>query len=158
MKNVLCFILMISCILGMFGCRSKDTALETSDFVNTSIQNAENWSEQDIISMFSCVKETEWEYIDCVLIPDFSGDCIGAVLFWDDKNETSNVAFFDEDGDYQQCGTSARLSATPDFTYRGDGEVTFQLETEEGTIYNYSIIISVDGNNVNFKAKDDLEK
>ena len=60
--------------------------------------------------MFSHAQETDWEYIDCVLIPDHASDRIGAVLFWNDKEETSNVAFFDADGYFQQCGTYAKMS------------------------------------------------
>ena len=166
MNRVLIFILTTVCILGMFGCGSKDTVTKTSDFDSNSIQNKDNgnpnmeksWSEQDIMFMFSQAKETDWEYIDCVLISDHAGDRIGAVLFWDDKKKTSNVAFFDEDGYFQQCSTYAKVSAKSDFTYLGDGAVKFKLETDDGTIYNYTITISIDGGNVNFTAEDDLPK
>ncbi|MDD6308992.1 MAG: hypothetical protein PUB07_06565 [Clostridia bacterium] len=61
MNRVLIFILATVCILGMFGCGSKDTVTETSDFDSNSIQNKDNgnpnmeksWSEQDIMFMFS---------------------------------------------------------------------------------------------------------
>ena len=33
-----------------------------------------------------------------------------------------------------------------------------EFETEDGIIYNYTITISIDGSNVNFKAEDDLPK
>ena len=166
MKRVLIFILMTVCILEMPSCGSKDAMPKTSDSVSNPVQNAEtsklneekNWSEQDIASMFSHAQETDWEYIDCVLIPDHASDRIGAVLFWNDKNQTSNVAFFDADGYFQQCGTYAKMPAEPDFTYLGDGAVTFKLETDDGTIYNYTLTISIDGSNVNFKAEDDFPK
>ena len=108
--------------------------------------------------MFSLVQETDWEYIDCVLIPDHASDRVGAVLFRNDKEQTSNVAFFDADGYFQQYGTYARMSDKPDFQYLGGGAVTFKLETEDGIIYNYTITISIDDSNVNFKAEDDLPK
>ena len=38
------------------------------------------------------------QYIDCVLIPDHASDRVGAVLFRNDKEQSSNVAFFDADG------------------------------------------------------------
>ena len=128
---------------------------------NTDISNLNGgkiWSEQDIVSMFSLVQETDWEYIDCVLIPDHASDRVGAVLFRNDKEQTSNVAFFDADGYFQQYGTYARMSDEPDFQYLGGGAVTFRLETEDGIIYNYTITISIDDSNVNFKAEDDLPK
>lgn len=166
MKIVLIFVLMTVCILGMSSCGSKDAMPKTSDSVSNPVQNAEtsklneekNWSEQDIASMFSHAQETDWEYIDCVLIPDHASDRIGAVLFWNDKNQTSNVAFFDADGYFQQCGTYAKMSVEPDFMYLGDGAVTFKLETEDGTIYNFTLTISIDGGNVYFNAEDDLPK
>lgn len=166
MKRALIFILMTVCILGMSACGSKDAMPETSDSVSNPVQitdtsnlNGEKiWSEQDIASMFSLVQEIDWEYIDCVLIPDHASDRIGAVLFRNDKEKTSNVAFFDADGYFQPYGTYARMSDEPDFQYLGDGAVTFKLETEAGTIYNYTLTISIDGSNVNFKAEDNLPK
>lgn len=166
MKRVLIFILMTVCILGMSGCASKDATLKESNSISNSDQNADtsnperrkNWSEQDIASMFSHVQETDWEYIDCVLIPDHASDRIGAVLFYNDKKQTSNVAFFDADGDFQQCGTFAKMSAEPGFKYLGDGAVTFKLETEDGTVYNCTLTISIDDSEVNFKVEDDLAK
>ena len=62
------------------------------------------------------------------------------------------------DGYFQQYGTYARMSDEPDFQYLGGGAVTFRLETEDGIIYNYTITISIDDSNVNFKAEDDLPK
>ena len=56
------------------------------------------------------------------------------------------------------AGRYARMSDEPDFQYLGGGAVTFKLETEDGIIYNYTITISIDGSNVNFKAEDDLPK
>ena len=166
MKRALLFIFMTVCVLGMSACSSKDAMPETSDSASNPVQNTDIsnlnggkiWSEQDIVSMFSLVQETDWEYIDCVLIPDHASDRVGAVLFRNDKEQTSNVAFFDADGYFQQYGTYARMSDEPDFQYLGGGAVKFRLETEDGIIYNYTITISIDDSNVNFKAEDDLPK
>ena len=166
MKRALLFIFMTVCVLGMSACSSKDAMPETSDSASNPVQNTDIsnlnggkiWSEQDIVSMFSLVQETDWEYIDCVLIPDHASDRVGAVLFRNDKEQTSNVAFFDADGYFQQYGTYARMSDEPDFQYLGGGAVTFRLETEDGIIYNYTITISIDDSNVNFKAEGDLPK
>lgn len=102
MKRALLFIFMTVCVLGMSACSSKDAMPETSDSASNPVQNTDIsnlnggkiWSEQDIVSMFSLVQETDWEYIDCVLIPDHASDRVGAVLFRNDKEQTSNVAFF----------------------------------------------------------------
>lgn len=117
-----------------------------------------NWyvSEEDIQSMFSALQKEDWTYADCVRFPDRASGCVGAVLFWDDEQKTTHVAFFDEDGDYQQCGIDARLADEPDFTYLGDGTVTFQMKTEDGSTYPYTIAISKNGSDVRFKTEDGL--
>ncbi len=166
MNRVLIFILTAVCVLGLSSQSRKDSVPETSDFVSIPVQSMEtgnpnegkSWTEQDVTLMFSRVRETDWEYIDCVLMPDHASDRIGAVLFWNDKEKTSSVAFFNADGFYHQCGTYARLSEKPDFTYLGDGAVTFKLESDDGTIYHFTITISIEGSNVNFKTEDDLPK
>ena len=169
MRKALMIFLMWGCLLGLFGCSSADTALETSSVSNAPVQSTEvsgtderganekvSWSEEDIKSMFFQAKGENWEYADCVLIPDQASERIGAVLFWDNEKGTSNVAFFDAAGDCLWCGTYAKLSAEPDFTYVGDGTVTFKLETEDGVNYTYKVTILVDGDNVNFRTEDDL--
>lgn len=164
MKKVLAFILTFVCIFGMYGCGSTGTVAETSNSAGNPVQNADDtqpnekkdWSEQDIISLFDQSRETDWEYIDCILISDHASDHIGAVLFRDDQKQTGNVAFFDENGVYQKCGVSAKIPDEPDFTYLGDGAVTFKLEADDGTIYNCTLTISIDDGNVTFKAEDDL--
>lgn len=160
MKKCLIFIFMTVCIWGISGCSSQDASVNASDPVSHSVQNTseqeENWIEEDIILMFSKVKETDWEYIDCELMPDHASDRIGAVLFWDAQSGTSNVAFFDADGFYQLSGVYEKMSDQPDFTYLGDGAVTFKLETEDGTIYHYTLTISIYDSDVYFKAEADL--
>ena len=115
MKRALLFIFMTVCVLGMSACSSKDAMPETSDSASNPVQNTDIsnlnggkiWSEQDIVSMFSLVQETDWEYIDCVLIPDHASDRVGAVLFRNDKEQSSNVAFFAtmSSGEFKKAGT-----------------------------------------------------
>lgn len=130
-----------------------------SNLQNTDAElydDANSLSEQDIISVFTEVREPEWEYVDCAIFPDLAYGQIGAVLFWDNKKETSSVAFFDENGCFQQCGTYARMAGNPDFTYLGNGKVTYQMQTDTGEIYTYVLMISIDGNGVHFVAEDNL--
>lgn len=77
-------------------------------------------------------------------------------FFWNSTNKTSNVAFFDGDGYFQQSGIYAKAADEPNFTYLGDGAVTYQLKHEDGIVYNYTLTISIDGGGVNFKAESDL--
>ena len=121
-------------------------------------QEEKTWSEQDLRSMFSNITRTDPEYIDCVLMPDHASDRVGAVLFRNNTHGTSNVAFFDADGYFQQCGTYAQTADEPNFTYLGDGAVTFQLKAEDNTVYNYTLTLSIEGNGVYFKAEDNLYK
>ncbi len=164
MKRALIFVLTVFCVFGMSGCGRTDSVPETSEPVSVPAQTVEtgspeggtNWSEQDILDLFLRVRKKDWEYRDCVLMPDRAGDRVGAVLFRNDPEGTSSVAFFRADGSYQQCGTYAKLPVNPGFTYLGNGTVTFQLESEDGAIYNFTITISVDGSDVNFKTESDL--
>lgn len=161
MKRVLIFILTAVCLFGMASCGRKASAPETSEPVSIPVETVETrnpdgekvWSEQDLTTMFSQVRKTDWEYIDCALMPDHASDRVGAVLFRNAREGTSSVAFFQADGSYQQCGAYAKLSAKPGFTYLGNGAVTFQLESEDGTIYDFTITISIEGSNVNFKTE-----
>ena len=54
---------------------------------DTELYDANSLSEQDLISVFTEVREPEWEYVDCAIFPDLAYDQIGAVLFWDNKKE-----------------------------------------------------------------------
>lgn len=165
MKRVFVLLLAIACIFAASGCKSGSTMTETSTYtsndtvpettIHTSSPSMSDWSEQDIMAMFSQVKKSDWQYIDCVLIPDYASNRIGAVLFWDDTEGKSSVAFFDADGYYQQCGVYAKVSSDPGFTYLGDGSVTYKLEKEDGTTYNCTLAISTDGDNVQFKVEAD---
>ena len=116
------------------------------------------WTEQEIASMFYRMnQEGKLEYIDCVLVSDKASDRVGAVLFWNPDEETTNVAFYDEDGFANRCGVYAKPAPDSDFEYLGDGKVTFQLETEDGVIYRHALTISVDGSDVFFVSEDDLQ-
>ncbi len=165
MKKVLILIVIIASLLGVSGC-GRGTAAENTSVPTTNMTNAtntpdtteKNWSEEDIVNMFSQVQETTWEYIDCVLISDYASDRVGALLFWDNQKKTSSVAFFRADGHSQQCGIYAKTSADPDFRYLGDGAVTFQAESEDGISYHCTITISIDGENVNFKVDTDFNQ
>lgn len=166
MKKIWFFLLVSTCILDISGCGSRPDLSDTSPSASEPIQTTEvrslserkTWSKQELAALFSGAKETEWEYIDCAVFSDYACNRIGAVLFEDKNRGTSNVAFFDSDGFFHQSGTYAKTAEEPDFTYLGDGTVTFKLEAEDGTIYHYTLTIFIDGVYVSFKAEDDLHK
>ena len=142
MKKTAIFLILLLSIPGISGCGGSQNPASavTAEEGMTSAENGgdtdeKNWSRQEILSMFENVKEDCWSVAGCVPISDDAYDRVGAVLFYDSETETSNTAFFDEEGNYQMCGVSAKIYSEPDFTYHGDGVVTFYLEAEEGSAY-----------------------
>ena len=136
---------------------SMETVPESSGLFTEPVPE-KVWTEQEISSMFYRMnREGKLEYIDSVLVSDKASDRVGAVLFWDPDEETTNVAFYDEEGFASQCGVYAKPAPDPDFEYLGDGKVTFQLETEGGVVYRHALTISVDGSDVFFVSEDDLQ-
>lgn len=146
MKKIVVLLVIASCLFGMFGCSKKESPENLT------------YTEQDIFTMFTNAKEEDWDVIDSVVITDNAYDMVGAVLFWDNENETANVAFLDADGNFQKCGTYAKVADPADFSYLGNGKVKYKLVTDGGVIYNYTLTISIDGSDVHFKAEDDLTK
>ncbi len=144
MKKIAVFLAVILCTFGIISCTCQDKPKE--------------WTKESITAIFESDAREPWEVVDCVLMSDNAFDMVGAVLFLDNEKESVNVAFMDKDGHYQQCGTYATLSEEADFTYLGNGAVTFKLLAKDGTVYNYTLSISIDGNKVDFTAEDDLTK
>ncbi len=137
---------------------SDNKEADYSSLTETIQNNDKIWTKQEIDSMFYRMNENEnLEYIDCVLISDKASDRIGAVLFWDPDKKTTNVAFYDKDGYAHQCGVYAKTASDPDFEYLGNGKVQFKLETENGTVYNHTLTISVNENSVNFISADNSD-
>lgn len=160
------YIIVLIYAIGLIACGNQNMSQNMpeagEEVEENTIQKEEKvWSEEEIIEMFMANRtdsqKWEYEYIDCVVIPDKASERIGAVLFKDTEDGATEVAFFDERGYSQQCGIHAEVADEPDFTYQGDGAVTFKLETGEKIIYNCTISILVDGNKTAFEITDDLE-
>ena len=144
MKRIAVFFAILFCAVGIIACTDRDKPTDRT--------------KESITAMFKEDAREPWEVVDCVLMSDEAFGMVGAVLFLDNEKESVNVAFIDKDGHYQQCGAYATLSEEADFTYLGDGAVTFKLLAEDGTAYNYTLTISIDGEKVDFTAEDDLAK
>lgn len=142
MKNFISAFMAVICVFGMIGCNFQ--------------KSKNNWNQQEILAIFEDAKEENWDILDCVVMNDSAYDMVGAVLFWDKEKEATNVAFFDADGHYQHCGTSAKTPDKAEFSYLGNGAVSFNLIKDDNTVYNYILTISIDGDKVHFKAEDDL--
>lgn len=118
------------------------------------IGTSKTWSEAEIITMFESVKENkDWQYVDCAVVTDQAYEQVGVVLFWNAKNETSDLAFFDAEGYYQTCGIQAKICDESQLTYEGNGVVTVPLISEDENVSSYQISISIDGENVHFVSK-----
>lgn len=119
------------------------------------VDGSEEWSKDEIIALFERTNaEEDWQIIDCVAVTDGAYDRVGVVLFWDNVNQVSNVAFLDSDGNYQKCGIHAGVYNDSELTYCGNGTVTFKLLTEDGTISHSKITFSITDEKVHFEHDD----
>lgn len=149
MKKIFALILSAVCILSLSACGRQNEP-------SSKAEEKSVFSEEDIISMFTNAKKDTWEYIACAVIDDRASDRVGAVLFCDRTSGDTSVAYFDADGDFQKCSTSARLADKPDFRYIGNGTVAFYLTAEDGTDYSYNLTLRSESGNIYFTASDDL--
>lgn len=161
MKKISMVLLIFIYTIGIVACGKQDVMSTNENVGKSTFQKEEkNWSEQEITEMFYSMTNGEigLQYLDCILMSDRASDRIGAVLFKNIEDGTTNIAFFDERGYSQQCGIYANVADYPELTYLGNGTVTFKLETDEHIIYNCTVSISVDGGNTAFVMTDDLQK
>lgn len=166
MKRLLILILALICLLAISGCNGKESV---EGFSATTAENPHNkeeidptdindWTEQQVTSMFINSMDDSWNIIDCILVPDYAYNRIGALLYWDSEKETTNVAFIDADGFSQSCGVYAKTYSNAGFTYLGNGKVAFVLESQDGETYNCNITLSVDSSYVHFTVENALAK
>ena len=160
MKKGIAALVLVVCIFALSGCGQNGAASSGSGESAQSTagqQSAQEteWTAQELKTQF-LEKNTNrnWTVIDCVPASDLAYDRVGVVLFTDSEKKTSNTAFMDKDGNCQQCGLYADVYSDPQLTYCGNGVVTFQLKTEEGTPNPYRISFSMEGPDVSFVAED----
>lgn len=146
---------------------SEDFSMATAEAILNTVtvspissdREEKTWTKQDITEMFYSMEHSDkLKLIDCVVMPDHFLDRIGAVLFEDTIKGTVKIEFFYEDGSVQQCGFSFHTKAddAPDFTYLGNGALSFKLETEEHTIGFYTL--TVDSNGMEAVTVDETPK
>ncbi len=117
-------------------------------------QDKTEWSLQEIESLFLDNAEQEWKLIKCVSVYDFAYDRVGGVLYTTENDtEYVNVAFMDEEGIMPQCGIEAVLDENTEFTYHGNGEVTFNVCSKDGVKYKQKIVFSKHDDAVNFVSE-----
>ena len=94
---------------------------------STGEQEKTEWSIQEITSLFSVNAESDWKMVECASVYDFAYDRVGVVLYTDSDTEYINIAFIDAEGFMQHCGVEAVLDENAEFTYHGNGEITFNF-------------------------------
>lgn len=167
MKRLIFIILTILLTVTFSACSNGS---DTPDISNSSTANEQSsatqnqysdkeWSEQEILTLFEAKAESNWTIIDCVRVADFAHDRIGVVLFVDNDNKHTNLAFMNAEGYYALCGTKAQLSTPAELKYCGNGIVTFMVQTDDGVAYECKITFSQseDRRETNFVLEDNLQ-
>ena len=108
------------------------------------------WTKSEIAELFKIKADPECTLVTCASIFDFAYDRVGVILYTDSKEGYIHVAFMDAEGNMQHCGVEAELLDSPEFTYLGNGEVTFKVCSKEGENYTQKISFSTDNEEVNF--------
>ena len=125
--------------------------------VNSEEINAENvrkdWTTQEIAELFKTNANEDCTLVACASMFDFAYDRVGVVLYTDSKEGYIHVAFMDAEGNMQHCGVEAEVLDSPEFTYLGNGEVTFKVCSKDGIDYIQKISFSVDEEGVNFVSE-----
>lgn len=114
------------------------------------------WTEEEIKSKFSdrFNQDKHLEIVDYEVVSDNAYERIGAVLLKDRDTGAAEVAFIDNEGDFQKLGISAELAPEPEFTYIGNGVVSFKLLTVEGTLYTCEVSFTKENDEIKFVVKE----
>ena len=145
--------------IGIIGGADGPTAIFIGKNTEVNIDeiNTENvgkdWTTQEIAELFKTKADEDCTLVTCASMFDFAYDRVGVVLYTDSKEGYSHVAFMDAEGNMQHCGVEAELLDSPEFTYLGNGEVTFKVCSKDGENYTQKIAFSVDGEGVNFVSE-----
>lgn len=116
-------------------------------------EDLKEWSIQEITSLFSEHAEPDWKLADGISVYDFAYERVGVILYTESDTEYVNIAYMDAEGVMHHCGIEAVLDENPEFTYHGNGEVTFNVRSEDGKKYTQKITFSRDRESVNFVSE-----
>ena len=145
--------------IGIIGGADGPTAifiLKDADVDSTEMKEkgaGKKWTTQEIAELFKIKAEPDCTLVTCTDMFDFAYDRVGVILYTDSKEGYIHVAFMDAKGNMQHCGVEAELLDLPEFTYLGNGEVTFKVCSKDGTSYTQKISFSVDEERVNFVSQ-----
>ena len=130
---------------------SKDADVDFNEMKEESV--GKEWTTQEIAELFKIKADADCTLVTCTGMFDFAYDRVGAILYTDGKAGYIHVAFMDKEGNLQHCGVEAKLVESPEFTYWGNGEVTFKVCSKDGINYIQKIAFSVDEEGVNFVSE-----
>ena len=145
--------------IGIIGGADSPTAIFISRDADTDIDEMKDenvrkdWTTQEIAELFKTNANEDCTLVACASMFDFAYDRVGVVLYTDSKEGYIHVAFMDAEGNMQHCGVEAEVLDSPEFTYLGNGEVTFKICSKDGIDYIQKISFSVDEEGVNFVSE-----
>ena len=149
--------------IGIIGGADGPTAIFVAENIDVDIAEieindvAKEWTKQEIVELFKTKADKDCTLITCASMSDFAYDRVGVVLYLDSKEGYIHVAFMDKDGNMQHCGVEAELADMPEFTYLGNGEVSFRVHSKDGENYTQIVSFSVDDEAVNFVSESRYE-
>ena len=88
------------------------------------------WTTSEISELFKRKTDEDCTLITCASVYDFAYDRVGVILYTNSKEGYIHVAFMDKEGNMQHCGVEATIIDSPEFTYLGNGEVTFKVSSK----------------------------
>lgn len=130
---------------------SKDADVDFNEMKEESV--GKEWTTQEIAELFKIKADADCTLVTCTGMFDFAYDRVGVILYTDSKEGYIHVAFMGAEGNMQHCGVEAELADSLEFTYWGNGEVTFKVCSKDGTSYTQKISFSVDEERVNFVSE-----
>lgn len=130
---------------------SKDADVDSNGMKEESA--VKKWTTQEIAELFKIKADPDCTLVACTGVFDFAYDRVGVILYTDSKEGYIHVAFMDAKGNMQHCGVEAELADSSEFTYLGNGEVTFKVYSKDGISYTQKISFSVDEERVNFVSE-----
>ena len=149
--------------IGIIGEADGPTAIFAAENTDVDIEEikindvAKEWTKQEIAEMYKTKADKDYTLITCAGMSDFAYDRVGVILYTGRKEGYVHVAFMDKDGNMQHCGVEAELADLPEFTYLGNGEVSFKVCSKDGENYTQIISFSVDDEEVNFVSESRYE-
>lgn len=142
--------------IGIIGGEDGPTAIFIAENADDDIEEvkvekiAKEWTTQEIAELFKTKADVDCTLIKCASMFDFAYERVGVVLYTDNKEGYIHVAFMNAEGNMQHCGVEVELADSSEFTYLGNGEVTFKVCSKDGKNYTQKISFSADEEGVNF--------